>query len=227
MMTAKIILLYLLQTGSILGLDVDTSKIDPEQAYCLAENIYYEARNEDIRGQFAVASVTLNRASDGRFPNTVCGVVKQITVARVSRKLVCAFSWYCENDKRGKEIPVRNKDGTINQNVVNQFQVASIVAIEVLSGEVSDNTHGATHFHNPHTSHPAWRKKLKKTKSIGNHTFYAWPLPPKEEPLQVVREPVQVASLDFTMGVEPVQYLKEETSFDIFESPYLIAKAGQ
>ena len=179
MITAKLLLAYLLQTANIVGIDVDTSKIDPEQAYCLAENIYYEARNEDIQGQFAVASVTLNRANDSRFPNTICGVVKQTAVSRVSKKLVCAFSWYCENDKRGKEIPVRNKDGSVNQQVVDQFQIASIVAIEVLSGNVDDNTEGSTHFHNPYTSHPTWRKELKKTMRVGNHDFYK--LPDKEE----------------------------------------------
>jgi hypothetical protein len=222
MITAKLLLAYLLQTGSIIGLDVDTSKIDPEQAYCLAENIYYEARNEDIRGQFAVASVTLNRANDGRFPNTVCGVVKQITVARVSKKLVCAFSWYCESDKKGKEIPVRNKDGTINQHVVDQFQVASIVAITALSGAVEDNTQGATHFHNPFTSHPAWRKSLKKTMRVGNHDFYKWPAPPSEGPLQTGVEPLRVAAVE--------DIFQSQTTLmpvDFFEKPYLIAKEGQ
>ncbi len=175
MITAKILLAYLLSTANFVGIDVDTSKVDPEQAYCLAENIYYEARNEDIRGQFAVASVTLNRANDTRFPNTVCEVVKQTAVSRISKKLVCAFSWYCENDKKGKEIPVRNKDGTVNQRVVDQFQVASIVAITALGGTVEDNTNGATHFHNPYTSQPAWRNELKRTIRLGNHDFYKMP----------------------------------------------------
>jgi spore germination cell wall hydrolase CwlJ-like protein len=179
MLTAKFLLAYLLQTASIVGIDVDTSKIDPEQAYCLAKNIYYEARNEDIRGQFAVASVTLNRVNDSRFPTTVCEVVKQTTIHRISKRLVCQFSWYCENDKKGKEIPVKNKDGTVNQAVVDQFQVASIVAITVLGGNVEDNTHGATHFHNPFVSQPAWRHELKKTMRVGNHDFYKLP-PPKE-----------------------------------------------
>jgi len=180
MITAKLLLAYFLSTANIVGIDIDTSKIDPEQAYCLAENIYYEARNEDIQGQFAVASVTLNRANDARFPNTICGVVKQTALSRVSKKLVCAFSWYCENDKRGKEIPVRNRDGSVNQQVVDQFQIASIVAITVLGGDVEDNTHGATHFHNPFTSQPAWRRELTKTMRVGNHDFYKLP-PPKEE----------------------------------------------
>src|ERR1700679_1742318 len=185
MITTKLLLAYLLHTASNIGLDVDTSKIDPEQAYCLAENIYYEAKSEDIQGQFAVASVTLNRANDPRFPSTICGVVKQTTVSKHSRKTVCAFSWYCENDKKCKQIPVTNKNGTINQTAVDQFQVASIVAITVLGGEVEDNTKGATHFHNPHTSHPAWAKEFKRTMRVGNHDFYRMG-PPRTEITQVI-----------------------------------------
>ena len=179
MLTAKILLAYLLNTANVVGIDVDTSKIDLDQALCLAENIYYEARNEDIRGQFAVASVTLNRANDERFPNTICEVVEQTAISRITKKVVCAFSWYCENDKKGKEIPVNNKDGSINQRVVDQFQLASLIAIEVIGGNVSDNTDGSTHFHNPYTSHPAWCNELKKTMKIGNHAFYK--LPPEKE----------------------------------------------
>ena len=172
MLSAKLLLAYLLSTANIVGIDVDTSKVDPAQAYCLAENIYYEARNEEIQGQFAVASVTLNRAKDSRFPNTICEVVKQSAVSRISKRLVCAFSWYCDNNKKGKEIPVRNKDGSVNQSVVDQFQVASIVAITVLSGDIKDNTHGATYFHNPRISHPGWINEFIRTTSIGNHDFY-------------------------------------------------------
>lgn len=172
MITAKILLTYLLQLVNIGGLPVDTTQIDQQEVYCMAENIYYEARNEDIKGQFAVASVTLNRTKDARFPSTVCGVVQQSARSKITNRLVCAFSWYCENDKKGKEIPVRNSDGSVNQAVVDQFQVASIVAITVLSGNVEDNTKGATHFHNPFTSSPAWKSQLTKTMSVGNHDFY-------------------------------------------------------
>lgn len=199
MITAKIILLYLLQTANVFGLDVDTSKIDSEQAMCLAENVYYEARNEDIRGQFAVASVTLNRMNDGRFPTTVCGVVRQVNIDHRSKKLVCAFSWYCERNKKGKEIPVRNKDGSINQVVVDQFQVAALIAIEVLAGNINDNTEGATHFHNPFTSHPAWRHELKKTMRVGNHDFYKWPqsAPLQVQAVETTGEPIHIAQLSY------------------------------
>lgn len=185
MITAKLLLVYLLHTAGSVGIDVDTTNIDVDQAYCLAENIYYESKGEDIQGQFAVASATLNRVNDSRFPKTVCDVVKQSATSKKSNKLVCAFSWYCENDKRGREIPVRNRDGSINQNVVDQFQVASIVAITMLGGEVQDNTHGATHFHNFHTCHPSWAGELRKTLRVGNHDFYKLP-PPKDLIVQTV-----------------------------------------
>ena len=47
------------------------------QTTCMADNIYFEARNQGTAGWSAVASVTLNRVKDKRFPNTVCEVVKQ------------------------------------------------------------------------------------------------------------------------------------------------------
>lgn len=171
-MTAKLLLIFLLQSATILGVSGNTSNVDPQEAYCLAENIYYEARSEDLKGQFAVASVTLNRAKDSRFPDTVCGVVQQSARSQISNKTMCAFSWYCDNDKKGKEIPVFNKDGSVNKGVLEQFWSATIVAITALSGHIKDNTRGATHFHNPYTSNPAWKYEMVKTASLGNHDFY-------------------------------------------------------
>jgi N-acetylmuramoyl-L-alanine amidase len=176
MMTAKLLLVYLLQSATIMGVTadtptIDTSQVDPQQAYCLAQNIYYEARGEGMKGQFAVASVTLNRAKNPRFPDTVCEVVQQSARIRNSDKIVCAFSWYCENDKKGKEIPVNNKDGSPNQWVTDQFRQASIIAITALSGNIKDETRGATHFHNA-TVEPVWINEMRKTAVIGNHTFY-------------------------------------------------------
>ena len=169
MMTSSILLMYLLQAASMIGLPIETSNI--EQAQCLAQNIFYEARSEDISGQFAVASVTLNRANDPRYPNTVCGVVKQSAISIIDKKPVCAFTWYCENRKTGKTIAFTNKDGSINEKIVEQFKLASMVAILTLNGEVDDNTKGATHFHNPQ-ARPSWAATMIKTATIGNHTFY-------------------------------------------------------
>ena len=177
MITAKLLLAYLLQAASSFGLTVDTSKLDTEEVYCLAKNVYYESKGEDIQGQFAVASVTVNRTKDPRFPDSVCEVVKQSVIIKGTNTRVCAFSWYCEGDKK-KDLLLRNRDGTVNQHAIEQFQVASIVAIKVLSGSVPDNTNGATHFYNPSIAQPAWASQLKKTARYGNHDFHRLPRTP-------------------------------------------------
>ena len=47
------------------------------QAYCMAQNIYFEARGSNLADRVAVADVVLNRVEDTRYPDTVCEVVKQ------------------------------------------------------------------------------------------------------------------------------------------------------
>jgi N-acetylmuramoyl-L-alanine amidase len=46
---------------------------------CLALNIYFEARNESLAGQFAVAEVTINRVESKYYPKYFC---KAILVVR-------------------------------------------------------------------------------------------------------------------------------------------------
>ena len=58
------VLLFPLQTHA------DESAID-----CLTKNIYFEAKNQSIAGQLAVALVVINRVKDKRFPETICDVI--------------------------------------------------------------------------------------------------------------------------------------------------------
>jgi N-acetylmuramoyl-L-alanine amidase len=53
------------------------SETTDAQHECLAGAVYFEAKGEPLRGQLSVAQVVLNRARSGRFPASVCGVVKQ------------------------------------------------------------------------------------------------------------------------------------------------------
>ena len=48
-----------------------------KQIICMADNIYWEARNQPVKGMWAVALVTDNRVEDERFPNSHCEVIKQ------------------------------------------------------------------------------------------------------------------------------------------------------
>ena len=43
-------------------------------AMCLALNMFFEARNEDIMGQIMVADVTMNRVESNHYPDNVCDV---------------------------------------------------------------------------------------------------------------------------------------------------------
>lgn len=172
MVTAKILLAYLLTSAGTTDTNVDISSIDIEEAYCMAENIYFESRSEDVRGQIAVGLVTMNRVNNDRYPDTVCDVVKQTAINKHTKKPVCAFSWYCENKKTGRTIQVLNKDGTRNERVIDQFEESALIAIKVLSGKLKDSTNGATHFFNPNKVQPAWANEMIKTLRVGNHDFY-------------------------------------------------------
>jgi len=59
---------------------------------CLADAIYYEAGNEPVEGQRAVAQVVLNRVRHPAYPNSVCGVVYQ----GAARRTGCQFSFVCD-----------------------------------------------------------------------------------------------------------------------------------
>jgi spore germination cell wall hydrolase CwlJ-like protein len=77
--------------------------VDDIELTWLAKNVYFEARNQGVAGQLAVAMVTLNRVSDKRYPNTIREVVTQgltraswLSGEQVPIKNKCQFSWYCD-----------------------------------------------------------------------------------------------------------------------------------
>ena len=122
---------------------------------CLALNIYFEARNQPIQGQVAVAEVTLNRVASSRYPNSVCEVVFQ------SSKKGCAFSWWCD----GKS------DKPKDQHAFTTSKIISKLAIE--QGEyISVVGQSATHYHHESIS-PYWSKGFEVIEQIGAHVFYS------------------------------------------------------
>jgi spore germination cell wall hydrolase CwlJ-like protein len=122
------------------------------QVDCLAENIYHEAGHEPEAGKQAVALVTLNRTQDERFPQSICGVVKQRTQS------VCQFSWFC--------MPVKLKKDS------DAFKQSMAAALFVYANyeKLKDVTHGALYYHADYVN-PKWRN-VEKTTVIGRHIFY-------------------------------------------------------
>ena len=98
----KFILSILFVFGCV-GVAQGNWALDAGDKECLAKNIYFEAKNQPLMGQLAVAIVVMNRVADHRFPNTVCEVVQQgPTLAWTENfpvKNKCQFSWYCDGKK--------------------------------------------------------------------------------------------------------------------------------
>lgn len=119
------------------------------ELFCLVQNIYHEARGEDVQHQAAVAHVTLNRVASAHFPNTVCGVVWQ------SKQ----FSW--TQDGRSDEM----KDHRAILKAVD-------VAIDAISNRDDDPTNGMRFYyaHNKIKT-PRWAEKPIEVAVLGNHTF--------------------------------------------------------
>ena len=137
---------------------------------CIANNIYWEARNQTVKGMIGVALVTRNRVSDNRFPNSYCDVVYQGPTrptwrdpsVRIPVKHRCQFSWYC--DGKPDNIPSYDND---------LYTVALAIAYRVYYGKFSDFTLGATHYHATYVL-PAWAKTKTRTTKVGRHIFYRW-----------------------------------------------------
>lgn len=121
---------------------------------CLSEALYFEARGETVKGQFAVAEVILNRVKSTRFPDTICGVINQGT----GRKYQCQFTYTCDGHK---EIIAERK----------AYERVGKVARASMSGMVPKITKGATHYHTTAVN-PRWARVYTKTAKIGVHLFY-------------------------------------------------------
>lgn len=138
---------------------------------CLALNIYHEARNESLAGKVAVILVTMNRVADKRFPNTICGVVRQGKhfLSKRDNKYYphrdrCQFSWYCD----GRTDKPTNKKAWIYSIALTRYFLARSMMI-------IDFTEGATHYHADYVD-PKWarQKNYIKTVQIDTHKFYRW-----------------------------------------------------
>ena len=130
----------------------------------LTKNVYFEARNQGIGGQLAVAMVTINRVLDPRFPNTIEDVVTQAYTYRngVPIRHKCQFSWYCD----GKSDKINNwkSYNDIRRLVVTYLQNRDIIF---------DVTESAVFYHADYVN-PSWAKVKEKTIEIEDHIFYRW-----------------------------------------------------
>ena len=123
---------------------------------CLASAVYYEAGNQDVDGERAVAQVVLNRVRHPAFPASVCGVVYEGS----TRSTGCQFTFTC--------------DGSLyRQPDADGWRRAYQVAQAALSGFVYAPVGYATHYHANYVV-PYWASTLAKSAIVGAHIFYRW-----------------------------------------------------
>jgi N-acetylmuramoyl-L-alanine amidase len=113
---------------------------------CLAGAVYFESKGEPLSGQLAVANVIINRTTSGRFPSSICSVVKQPG----------QFSFV-----RGGRIPA------VGSNA--QYRTATAIAKIALADGWADPAPKALYFHARRVS-PNWGKA--RVAMIGNHIFF-------------------------------------------------------
>jgi spore germination cell wall hydrolase CwlJ-like protein len=123
---------------------------DRQQIKCLADNAYYEAGNQSVKGKVAVTNVVMNRTKEAEtFAKTPCGVVKQ------KKDGHCQFSWVCH---------------TKNHKVdADSYMQSYKVAENVYLNNITDVTLGATYYHASYV-YPGWH--MRETTQIGQHIFY-------------------------------------------------------
>lgn len=122
---------------------------------CLAANIYFESRGENIAGQYAVAQVTMNRANNDS--RKICAVVLAPKQFSWTGKCVSRVT------KRAREC------GRPGDQVA--YERAAIIARQVLKRRIYDFTDGSRFYHTA-AVRPVWRKQMVFTKAIGRHIFY-------------------------------------------------------
>jgi spore germination cell wall hydrolase CwlJ-like protein len=123
---------------------------DSDELRCMALNIYHEARNQSWKGQQAIALVTLERLRDSRWPDSVCGVVKDYK----------QFSWFWDGKS---DTPYETE----------KWETAQWIAEQSLYGELIDFTNGANHYHAVYVQ-PYWIKdpRMQFVLREDTHLFY-------------------------------------------------------
>ena len=141
--------------AAITAAQMQLETVSDEDRYCLQQNIYFEARNQSIAGQVAVAWVTLNRVEAQRYRDTICGVVWQNK----------QFSWTHDG-----------KSDSPGTNVLEQraWEDAGLVADVVLldwARRRASPIGQAIMYHADYVN-PYWAASYTRVAQIESHIFY-------------------------------------------------------
>ena len=132
---------------------------------CLAQAIYHEARGEPEDGQWAVATVILNRVISPRYPTSVCEVVFQ----NASMRNRCQFSFACDG--------ISDEGGKGNRIVREAWVKANLIALAAFdrfkAGKPQENLPESVLFYHNLSVKPSWASAMTNVGQIGEHIFYS------------------------------------------------------
>lgn len=131
-----------------------------EPLICMVAALFFEARDQTITGQEAVAQVVMNRVADHRYPNTVCGVVYE------PRQF--SFTHDAMSDSPS-DYPTHFDAAELEQ--------LTYIAKRAIQGRLEYEI-TATHYHAENVS-PFWAEHYKLDGKIGGHIFYTNDTPHK------------------------------------------------
>lgn len=136
------------------------SNFTPSDFACLADNVYYEARNQPVEGMQAVATITVNRVEDSRFPADICSVVHQ--KKQKKRRVVCQFSWVCQKNLASK-----------NSNAIQRraWAQATVISVATILGYKNEKVAGSSFYHADYVN-PTWNRGMSVVAVIGDHIFF-------------------------------------------------------
>jgi spore germination cell wall hydrolase CwlJ-like protein len=162
-------------------------QFDPKEFTCLARNIFFEAANEPEEGKVAVGLVTINRVNDGRFKNTICGVVDQklsVDIPKTqiiekkaaflgnttesktvwSKLTICQFSWRCM---------FVNNPKSQDQRWLESQEIAKTLLADPSSYERWRTKYVRALYFHATGIRPPWANQKKPVEKIGGHIFYS------------------------------------------------------
>jgi N-acetylmuramoyl-L-alanine amidase len=134
--------------STLVAANGDGPALDAE-ATCLATAVYFESMGEPLEGQLAVAQVVINRAKSGRYPTSLCGVVKQkAQFSFVRSGQFPRIDAGCEAWRKAQAIA----------------RIATASMAQVLPADV-------LWYHADYVA-PSWGRRLDRVEKIGAHIFY-------------------------------------------------------
>ena len=129
--------------------------VSEEDRYCLQQNIFFEARNQSVLGQAAVAWVTLNRVEDSRYPDTICEVVWQHK----------QFSW--THDGKSDE----PSDNVVEQRAWEDVGIVTDVVLLDWARGINNPVGQSTMYHAEYVD-PYWSSSYDQVVKVDAHIFY-------------------------------------------------------